>query len=565
MNRVNRRFSVLDYGARGDGFADDSAAFQAAANAAIAVGGTLVIPAPPDTYLLYDTVTLRPASGAEFFMDIDAAGESAAIQWFGDSNSAVFDVKGWKHSQVSGVAIRHQSGKTGVVAWELDGDTTYSSLSGITWTGCTFSGNGGAGNIGWRLGHTDATGATDFSFMTWINCRVAFASTAANTYGFVSEGGNSLNHVWVGGWISHVAVGVSNVATSGAAYTTGGGPTLYAYGLGMGSNDLDFELRTRGSYAIHGGRFELGKRFLTLGPASGQSGADMVMTGVEIVGYTPSDNIVFAVSGGSSLTMDACTVRPGSGDSDHTAAMVTCTGDSQSRGYLAFRGCKFRAANPFYTLTSGRWVVSIDGCRHMDTSLSTDAYFPTFRLDPANDTNDVLRLTVGDGTAGATGYFAVQAPDGAIASTPRARFGFASDVDGGAAIVASDPGSIRPIKLQTGGVTRAEVTADGRFRTTQGRQLARTVPGAYPYTVLVTDYLVWVNTSSARTINLPAAATAKDGAEFIIKDATGSAGANNITVDPNGTETIDGSATKAISTNYGSMRIVCDGSNWATI
>ena len=564
MNRVNRRFSVLDYGARGDGVADDTKAFQAAANAAIAVGGTLVIPAPPDTYLLYDTVVLRPASGAEFFMDIDAAGESAAIQWFGDNDSAVFDVKGWKHSQVTGVAIRHQSGKTGVVAWELDGDTTYSSLSGITWTGCTFSGNGGVGNIGWRLGHTDATGATDFSFMTWINCRVTFSTTYSGTYGFVSEGANSLNHVWVGGWISHVAVGVSNVATSGAAYTTGGGPTLYAYGLGMGSNDLDFELRTRGAYAIHGGRFELGKRFLTLGPSSGQSGADMVMTGVEIVEYAPTDNIIFDVYAGSSLQMEACIVRA---SSEYTASMVTINGNSNARGYLALRGCKLRAANPFYTFNgNAKWLVTVDGCRHVDSSLSTDAFFPSFRLDPANDTNDVMRLTVGDGTAGATGYFAVQSPDGAIASTPRARFGFASDSDGGAAIVASDPGSIRPIKLQTGGTTRAEVTADGRFKTTQGRQLAVTTPGAYPYTVLITDHMVLVNTSSARTINLPAAATAKAGAEVIIKDATGSAAANNITVDASGTETIDGALTKTISTNYDSLRLVCDGSSkWLVV
>lgn len=64
-------------------------------------------------------------------------------------------------------------------------------------------------------------------------------------------------------------------------------------------------------------------------------------------------------------------------------------------------------------------------------------------------------------------------------------------------------------------------------------------------------------TSNAITINLPAAAT---GQQYHIKkiDAT----ANTVTIDPNGTETIDGSLTKVISTQYDSITVVSDGSNW---
>ena len=98
----------------------------------------------------------------------------------------------------------------------------------------------------------------------------------------------------------------------------------------------------------------------------------------------------------------------------------------------------------------------------------------------------------------------------------------------------------------------------------QGGKLNRTAT-ATTYTALVTDHYIGVtSTASARTINLPAAATAGAGKTYIIKDESGAAGTNNITVDGNASETIDGAATKAISTNYGVLRVICDGSNWFT-
>ena len=67
--------------------------------------------------------------------------------------------------------------------------------------------------------------------------------------------------------------------------------------------------------------------------------------------------------------------------------------------------------------------------------------------------------------------------------------------------------------------------------------------------------------SNAITINLPAAAT-NSGRIIYIKDKGGNAGTNNITIDPDGSETIDGGSTVAINSNYGSMLILCDGTRW---
>lgn len=67
--------------------------------------------------------------------------------------------------------------------------------------------------------------------------------------------------------------------------------------------------------------------------------------------------------------------------------------------------------------------------------------------------------------------------------------------------------------------------------------------------------------SNAITVNLPAASE-NSGRVINIKDKGGNAGTNNITIDPDGSETIDGAASVAINTNYGSMTVLCDGTKW---
>ena len=101
--------------------------------------------------------------------------------------------------------------------------------------------------------------------------------------------------------------------------------------------------------------------------------------------------------------------------------------------------------------------------------------------------------------------------------------------------------------------------AAGVLHTTSGRTVNVTTPGAYPYTTLTTDYLILVDTSSARTIT-PLASPAT-GTTYRIKDNVGSAAANNITVTPSG-KNIDGAASFVINTNWGSVDITYNGTQW---
>ena len=89
--------------------------------------------------------------------------------------------------------------------------------------------------------------------------------------------------------------------------------------------------------------------------------------------------------------------------------------------------------------------------------------------------------------------------------------------------------------------------------------------GAYPYTAVVGDAqkILGVDTSTTRTINLPSAA---NNMWLGIKDITGSANTNNITVDADGSDLIDGLGTHTIDEDSASRILVSDGvSKWFVV
>lgn len=85
---------------------------------------------------------------------------------------------------------------------------------------------------------------------------------------------------------------------------------------------------------------------------------------------------------------------------------------------------------------------------------------------------------------------------------------------------------------------------------------------ASTYVVLTTDALIGVDSSGgARQVNLPNAPAT--GRIFTIKDSTGSAATNNITVTTvGGTVTLDGATTYVMNTAYQSIDVFFDGANY---
>jgi hypothetical protein len=52
------------------------------------------------------------------------------------------------------------------------------------------------------------------------------------------------------------------------------------------------------------------------------------------------------------------------------------------------------------------------------------------------------------------------------------------------------------------------------------------------------------------------------GRTIVVKDTTGTAFTNNITIATDGAEKIDGADTCVIAANYGYATLISDGSNW---
>lgn len=73
------------------------------------------------------------------------------------------------------------------------------------------------------------------------------------------------------------------------------------------------------------------------------------------------------------------------------------------------------------------------------------------------------------------------------------------------------------------------------------------------------------NHSAAITANLPSASSVTSGFVINIKDISGNASVNTITIDPNGSQTIDGALTYIISIDRENIKIMSDGSNWVIL
>jgi hypothetical protein len=75
---------------------------------------------------------------------------------------------------------------------------------------------------------------------------------------------------------------------------------------------------------------------------------------------------------------------------------------------------------------------------------------------------------------------------------------------------------------------------------------------------------VVINASGgARTVNLPAAATAGNGYRVVVKK--GDSSTNTVTVVGNGSETIDGATTRVLRLQHQSVALICDGTGWSIL
>lgn len=85
-----------------------------------------------------------------------------------------------------------------------------------------------------------------------------------------------------------------------------------------------------------------------------------------------------------------------------------------------------------------------------------------------------------------------------------------------------------------------------------------------PYQALSTDFFIGVNNTGLVPFSVVLPANPQTGKVYIIKDVSGTASTDPITVTAIG-HTIDGAASATINTDYGSITLVFDGVEWSII
>lgn len=117
-------------------------------------------------------------------------------------------------------------------------------------------------------------------------------------------------------------------------------------------------------------------------------------------------------------------------------------------------------------------------------------------------------------------------------------------------------GGATPLNLNGGALTASSLTFTTSFTA------SRTAVADTAYAILTTDFaVVYTSLTAARTATLPTAVGVA-GKIYHIKDGAGAAGTYNITIATTSSQTIDGSLTKTIATNYGALMVISNGANY---
>lgn len=99
----------------------------------------------------------------------------------------------------------------------------------------------------------------------------------------------------------------------------------------------------------------------------------------------------------------------------------------------------------------------------------------------------------------------------------------------------------------------------------QGALTVRVNPVSSAYLISDLDQIILVDsTSKVITVTLPSALTIP-GRRYTIKDWKGASATHTITIATTAGQTIDGSATQTLITNYQAIEVVSDNTNWSII
>lgn len=360
-------FNIKHFGAKGDGQSDDTKAIQDAINACIAAKGKLIIPAPSNFYKITNTLAIEPkAPEIQVWMHIEGWGHRGfQIIYMGPSGKPAVKIIGLKGGVIEGMRVRIANGISNAVCFEIGTTAAANSTAGFSFVNCDAELGDGVNNRGWRMGYLDTGGGADISQIMWNGCTAWGVNQriTPGQVGFENVGHNTLQLTWIGGGAVFLEKGVS---------TTAGG-AQYFFGYGGSHNAVDFHIATSNSFAIYGGRFEVGKTFLQVTSAS--SHPSITISNALISEYRPDNGRLIDFNRTGTLIMDGLKVENDNGR--NFDARMIFLGGTTGQGNIHVRGGAFNcSADPFYTVeTPGRWRIRVENVGKYNSSYQTESYF----------------------------------------------------------------------------------------------------------------------------------------------------------------------------------------------
>src|ERR1700678_3880856 len=206
--------------------------------------------------------------------------------------------------------------------------------------------------------------------------------------------------------------------------------------------------------------------------------------------------------------------------SGNTMTILGVNATTSTAGVASFNPTQFTVIAGAVSLLSSAYVASVTAGANIN--LTGTSANPIINLN--------TQILEPNGSSAAPSYSFSSDPTTGIYYDPSSRLNFTV---GGSDIVFINGGTMA---INAGIIAHQALWVQG------GLQLGYTNPGSYPYNAISgQDYFISVNTAStANTVNLPNSPRSNE--VFVIKDGTGNAGTNNITITTTGgTVTIDGS------------------------
>lgn len=267
-------FNIKAYGAKGDGATNDSPAFQAAYNAAVAAGGgTVLVPTPASCYLLSTPINMtNPTSGPTANVIIrgtdslhQAVASGAKGQICANTGGILFDVTGNGAITFTHLSVTAQSGVTNpsLVGIYAARNSSGAGAQGINVDFCNFNMPVHTSGTTYSFGLYLYGSEIDYDVDDWITADYPLVVTSENAFNvhsaFVTEATGKVSNV--GSYFNDLELdsgglgpaayfnGTQNMTLTGHSFNYSGSSTysssLYQYALEIVNGNLSLYVNWR--------------------------------------------------------------------------------------------------------------------------------------------------------------------------------------------------------------------------------------------------------------------------------------------------------------------------------